>query len=40
VTGCGGKAAVLDHSDEGGDAGQTIHGAADYQVTENSLSCR
>ena len=34
------EAAVLDDSDEGGEAGQTIHGAADYQVRENSLSCR
>jgi hypothetical protein len=28
-----GEAAVLDHSDEGGDAGQAIHAAADYQAT-------
>jgi hypothetical protein len=38
--GCCGEAAVLDDSDEGGDASQTIHAAADYQVGENSLPIR
>jgi hypothetical protein len=35
-----GEAPVLDDSDEGGEAGQAIHAAADYQVGENSLPNR
>jgi hypothetical protein len=35
-----GKAAVLDHSAEGGDAGQAIHSAADYQARVDRLFFR
>jgi hypothetical protein len=35
-----GEAAVLDDSDEGGDAGEAIHAAPDYQATIDRLFFR
>jgi hypothetical protein len=40
VTGRRGEAAVLDDSDEGGDAGQAVHAAADYQAMIDRLFLR
>ena len=40
VTGRCGEAPVLDDSDEGGEAGQTIHAAPDYQARVDRLFFR